>query len=131
MSTTLYSVALATNECPTCGVLHGFPDKLDHKAQADHSRYIYCPNGHSWHYLGETEAEKERRRRKWAEDDAASARARADQAEASLRTTKGHVTRLRKRVTAGACPFGCHRHFANLERHVATKHPGAALDGES
>lgn len=121
-TTVMASISLEVEACPSCGVLHGVPDALIKKALEDHRREIYCPNGHSWHFLGETEAEKERRLRKWAEDRASSERARADQAEASLRTTKGHVTRLRRRAITGTCAF-CHRHFANVQRHVASQHP--------
>lgn len=134
MTTLAYTDTLVIESCPTCGVVHGVPDALIQRAKERRGpggRQIYCPNGHTWHYTGETDAERERRLRKYAEDSAASARARADQAEASLRTTKGHVTRLRKRVAAGVCPFGCRRHFVDVERHVATRHPGQRLEGEA
>lgn len=126
---TLYrsTTTLITIDCYKCGVLFGMPDSLNRECLRDHSRNFYCPNGHGQVYAGETEEQKLKRRVKWAEDSAASARARADQAEASLRTTKGHVTRLRNRARAGVCPFGCKRHFTDLERHVASKHAGQEL----
>lgn len=68
MSTLTYTDTLVVESCPTCGVVHGIPDVLYRKAKADHRREIYCPNGHTWHYTGETDAERERRLRKWAED---------------------------------------------------------------
>ena len=48
-------------------------------------------------------------------------------AERTLRTTKGHLTRSRKRACRGLCPF-CKRHFVNVQRHVETKHPDAAKE---
>lgn len=134
MSTQTYTDTLVVEACPTCGVVHGIPQALERTAKENRGprgRQIYCPNGHTWHYTGETDAERERRMRKYSDDAAAAARARADQAEASLRTTKGHVTRLRNRVAAGVCPFGCRRHFVDVERHVATRHAGEQLEGES
>lgn len=35
------------------------------------------------------------------------------------------------RHVGGTCPFGCRRHFVDLERHVTTKHPDGKLDGEA
>lgn len=35
---------------------------------------------------------------------------------------KGNVTKLKKRASAGLCPC-CNRHFTNLQRHIASKHP--------
>lgn len=44
-----------------------------------------------------------------------------DKAEASLKATKGVVTRLSKRASAGTCPC-CNRTFKQLAAHMATKH---------
>ena len=41
-----------------------------------------------------------------------------------LNATRGVLTKVRKRVTAGLCPvIDCHRHFRNLAAHMKTKHP--------
>jgi len=123
LSTTLtYTGTLVVETCPTCGSHHGVPDALIDRAVRDHSVSIYCPLGHGWHYSGETEAAKERRLRRYAEDRAAAARADADRAEASRRAWKGQTTRLRNRAAAGECGF-CGTFFANLGVHVARKHP--------
>jgi Fe-S oxidoreductase len=120
--TLTYSTTLDYMECCYCGVPFGLSSSLNAQLLANHSRSFCCPNGHSQHYLGETEAQQEKRLRKRAEDQAAAALARADQAEASLRTTKGHVTRLRRQVLAGECPF-CGQHLRDLARHVGRVHP--------
>jgi len=127
MNTLTYTGELTIVACPTCGTWHGIPTTLREAALEDHSKSIWCPLGHSWWYIGETEAQKADRGRKYAEDQAASERARADQAEASLRTTKGHVTRLRKKVAAGQCPF-CGQHLRDLERHVSRQHAREAAE---
>ncbi len=113
-----------------CGIALAIPDSLYKEAQRNHKLDVYCPLGHTFVYSGDTEADRLRKENQRLRDRITAEQARAEGAEASLRTTKGVVTKLRKRVTTGACPFGCRRHFVNLERHVASKHPGATLPGE-
>lgn len=60
-------------------------------------------------------ADEMRERLEAARNDAAFQKHRAN-------GYKGHATRITKRAKAGVCPC-CNRHFAALERHMATKHP--------
>ena len=124
-----YTGRLTVTAC-WCGIRYAVPDELWVEHARSHTHQIYCPLGHAGILAGETDAERERRLRKYAEDRLAAERARADGAEASLRTTKGHVTRLRKRIAAGVCPW-CTRHFENVARHVAVMHAGQPLEAES
>lgn len=110
-----------------CGISHAIPADLYQWAQADHSRRVYCPLGHGWVFAGETEAQKLKRSLKWERDRLAAERSRADGAEASLRATKGHVTRLRKRVLDGECPL-CGQHLRDVARHVARVHPDEPIE---
>jgi hypothetical protein len=111
--------------CAACGVLFAAPEHMIDKRRED-GKTFYCPSGHNLVYGSENERLKKELSR--AKDRAASERARRDQAEASLRATKGVVTKQRKKlekVVAGVCPVdGCKRHFRDLRRHIATKHPG-------
>jgi hypothetical protein len=131
------TVTLFVSECPNCGVLFGVTEDLEARRREDH-KLFYCPNGHGMSFYQETEAERLRRELRSAEITARNAKADADwfkgvaaTSERRLSATRGVVTKLRKRAHAGACPFGCRRHFVDLERHVASKHPGSTLDGES
>lgn len=137
------AIKLTALDCATCGVIYAIPDDLEKRARADGSNF-YCPNGHSQVFtqnerdklrekLRKAEAERDRQaqaaefnREAWGEEIR-----RRQEVERSLSATKGQVTKLRKRATAGVCPFGCRRHFTNVERHVATQHPGQTLEGES
>lgn len=121
--------------CGECGVVWAMPEKFIELRREDGATW-YCPNGHHWVYSGETEEKKLRRELEATKDRLAHARAARDQANAetqearhSLRTTKGVVTKLKKRVSAGVCPApGCQRHFQDLERHIASKHPEFVSD---
>ncbi|MCI0582603.1 MAG: hypothetical protein L0227_06855 [Chloroflexi bacterium] len=120
-STLTYVGSLVVTNC-WCGIGHAVPSDLYAKAQRDHNFSIYCPLGHGWVFMGETEAQKEKRLRKWAEDRAARIQADLDRTEASRRAWKGQTTRLRNRAAEGHCPF-CGRFLVDLAVHVAKRHP--------
>jgi hypothetical protein len=115
---------LEVEVCASCGVLFAAPENmLDERRRTGKS--FFCPNGHSLTYNSENTRLKNEANN--LRDRLASERARADQTEASLRATRGVVTKQKKKlekVVAGVCPVdGCHRHFKDVRRHIATKHP--------
>lgn len=112
--------------CCACGVVFWMTQQMYDRLLQSHKAF-YCPNGHSQSFIAETEAQKYKRLYGQAEDRAAAARAERDQAEASRRAWKGQVTRLRKQVIEGSCPF-CGQHLRDLERHVARQHPNEQAD---
>lgn len=122
--------------CASCGILYAIPSGLVSAAKrwrGDKSNgwSICCPLGHTWHYIGETEAQKARRQLKETRDSLAAERARHDQTRARLAGTKAAKTRMKNerdlikaRAEAMLCPVpGCHRSFKQLRRHMASKHP--------
>lgn len=124
MSTTLtVSQDLRTQNCISCGVLFAFPEELDNRLRQTHAAF-YCPSGHSQVYLGKTEAEKLREQLVEKERLLTVARcAEVNERNARQRIERQHK-RICKRVHNGVCPC-CNRTFANLARHMATKHPEA------
>lgn len=128
-------VTLITHDCPTCGVIFALTEEFEQRRRTS-GNCFYCPNGHSLGYE-ESAADKAIKKAKRLEEEntrlAAQNRHERDQrkaAERSLSATRGVVTKLRKRAQAGVCPFGCHRHFDDLERHIATKHAGERFEQE-
>jgi hypothetical protein len=115
---------LEVEVCASCGVLFAAPEHLLDECRKTGDNF-FCPNGHTLVYKGENARLKKENER--LKDNLARQRARADQTEASLRATRGVVTKQRKKlekVVAGVCPVdGCHRHFKDLRRHISTKHP--------
>lgn len=108
--------------CPTCFILYGIPDEMDARAlQKKQNLHIYCPSGHAWWYTGETEAEKERRLRQRAEQQIARAEEEKRAAEQEAEKARKKLKRVERRIHAGVCP-DCNRTFANVARHMATKH---------
>lgn len=129
MTTMSFQGTLVVVTC-WCGMRHAVPEELDDVQQRQHrdgenQTDIYCPLGHCHIRAGKGEAARERQRREQAE---ARAKAIQDQLDAETRShsaTKGQLTKAKKRVGKGTCPC-CNRHFTNVERHMATKHPDYA-----
>jgi len=121
---------LVTIECASCHLLFAVPELWQEDRRREHD-WFSCPNGHRLHFAGESDVERERRLRKNAErqrDNAESARIAArDQAAAAERSaaaTRGHLTRLRRKIENGICPVpGCRRSFQNVRRHITGQHP--------
>ena len=125
MNTITEVSTLVVETCPSCGVLHAFPESLREtalKSRGPCGRKIYCPNGHSWFYTGKSEAKIQSERAVDAERRADAERDLRIQEERSHAATKGHLTRTRRRAEAGVCPH-CTRTFQNVARHVRHMHP--------
>src|SRR5215472_14470508 len=110
---------LAVVQC-TCGIEYGIPEALNERLLSKRVHLnTYCPNGHQWHYTGQSDADRARA----AEARATHADDQRRAAERQAAAWKGQATRLRNRVAAGVCPC-CNRTFQNLARHMAGQHPG-------
>lgn len=126
--------SLTVVSCPSCHMTYAIPSSFQasahkHSGTGPDAWSVCCPLGHQWHYTGPTTEEKLRDQLKRARDRAAQQASRAEQAEASARAQKAAKTRIknqrdreRQRIGRGACPC-CNRHFADVERHMANKHP--------
>ena len=115
------AVTLEMQTCITCGVEFGVPGLLDDELQKNH-RSFYCPNGHQQYYLGETEEERLRKKVRFLKDDIEIRIKENTELFKNLNGALGKITSLKKRAKAGLCSQ-CRRHFANLQRHMDTKHP--------
>jgi len=112
--------------CGVCGVLFGLEASYHASRRRDGKRF-HCPNGCVVSWNGDRKqlerkleaAQREIQQTRESRDQQARARVAA---EHSLRTTRGHLTRQKKRIAAGCCPC-CSRTFQNLRRHIASQHP--------
>lgn len=141
------TTTLVTEECCKCHILFAIPKALQDNLlewRGPNGREFFCPNGHAQHYIGETEAQRLKR-----ELDEAKARIErverqklylnqcADQDQAAIRDLSNQVrgqkaakTKLLRRITNGVCPC-CQRSFADVQRHMSTKHPGEVVSAEA
>lgn len=134
-------VEMVVEQCCNCGMLFAMTEDFKNaklRKRGTNEETFYCPAGHPQHYLGETSETKLRRERDRLKQNAAyqddrikSLSEQRDHAEARARGYKGYAAKLTKRAKAGVCPC-CNRHFDNMERHMADKHPdfeGVKADG--
>lgn len=110
-----------------CGVRFGMSED-HHRILVERGTVFHCLNGHRLSF-GEGPAKAAQRERdaalqreKWAKEDAERQRNLRAKAERSQRATAGHLKRVKMRTAHGVCPC-CNRTFADLARHMATKHP--------
>jgi len=121
-----FNVDLEQTDCCTCGVVFALPNTLlAHKR--NNGGQFYCPNGHSLVYA-ETEVQKLRKRLDQAltreNEQRQRAEAERESAQREMRRADKlakEAARQKKRASAGVCSC-CNRTFANLARHMATKH---------
>lgn len=125
-----YTGQLVTEECPSCHIVYAIPRSLFDLAQErslaspEETLSVYCPSGHSWHYMGKNEEQRlraELTKQQRANDDLLD----------RLTTTEKDRRRVVKRATNGVC-VECNRTFQNLLRHMKTKHghePEGSLSG--
>lgn len=117
---------LYVEHCVNCGIVFGMPTAFQETRKLDKSSF-YCPNGHGQSYTRTTEQDL-RRQIEQARNDTAYWRERYAEEQRSLRATKGHLTRTKKRLAAGVCPY-CHRNFVALGKHIRGQHPDECEGG--
>ena len=122
MTEMTYTETLVVMHC-WCGIALAIPKDLYQHARQDAKNAVYCPLGHEFVFgntykMQLTQAEErlaEEQRRVRATRDLLAAEERSHTA------TKGHLTRVRRRVEHGVCPH-CNRSFQDLRRHMRSKH---------
>ena len=121
MSVTSLALGCTTLTCGTCGISFAVPDWWFKSRENDHAIF-YCPNGHQAYFPGESEEERLRRQLRYAEQSKEAAYRREERLGYQLRAQKGVATRIKNRIARGVCPC-CNRQFADLARHMTSKHP--------
>lgn len=127
MTTMTYTEELEVVTC-WCGMAHAIPRALYrhmvHKRDNNqHQPDVYCPMGHTWIVSGESKLDRTLRIVREQERTIANLDETVRSERAAHATTKGQLTKARKRADRGVCQH-CNRSFVNVARHVATKHPG-------
>ena len=126
MSTITYTGRLVTTSC-WCGIHLAIPEDLYKIARRNKGKSVYCPIGHQFIFSNTVEDERDEalREAKRARQREQAVRELLTHEEHSHRATRGHMTRIKKRVAAGVCPC-CNRTFKDLARHMEGQHPGYA-----
>ena len=108
----LYQQRQVTEVCCNCGIVFSMPQEIRNLRYSDKGTF-FCPNGHSQHYVGESDADK-------------IARLAKDLARAKKERNAERAARKRAaaRIEKGVCTK-CNRTFQNVARHMASKHGSA------
>lgn len=120
-------VDLSQIDCGHCGGTYAISERVRayHEEHGSSWHCPYCATG--WGYAKgrvqalEQELVRERARVQSALSREAEAIKRATAAEAKEAQAEREAKRLHRRAQAGVCPC-CNRTFANVARHMATKH---------
>lgn len=115
-----YEQELEPTSCCVCGIRFAVPPEFISNCRAN-AGHLYCPNGHR---LGWSESDADRLRKKLEAEQTRVEMFRLEnqEKERSIRALKGQITKSKNRIAKGVCPC-CNRSFANLHRHMNTKHP--------
>ncbi len=130
MTTLTYTGELIVTSCPACGVIHAIPDGLELEARR-RGISVFCPLGHKWHYKKTIEQElaEARNDATYYRDALHQKRAELERTERSRAAFKGELTKVRKTIHAGKCPW-CQRRYKRLAAHMAEKHPTVDVEAE-
>ena len=109
------TVEMTDMRCPVCGVPYAMPEHLREQRLKDGESF-HCPNGHSLSYKDNEHA----RTRKLLEDANRQNTRLAADLHREFKRANVAEQKLR-RVHKGVCP-DCKRSFANLAKHMQTKH---------
>ena len=128
-------ILMTALDCCECGAIFGISSDR-HRTLRENGGIFHCPNGHSQSYtesvldklkkqLNRTEKSRDR-----ANERVSELHLEVESEQRKTAAQRGQVTKLKNRAKNGVCPC-CARSFANLRRHMATKHPNyAEVSGE-
>ena len=131
MSTTitLYGTFSTVTCCwENCDLTFAMPKDIDDQFRRDHVSF-YCPRGHKQSYTCKSDLETKQdtinelaRKLEYLEAEQEVTEQERDHFRKSRDSTKGALTKIKKRIASGVCPC-CNRQFTNLARHMTGKHP--------
>ncbi|KKN98489.1 hypothetical protein LCGC14_0146000 [marine sediment metagenome] len=137
------TIEMILEECCKCAIPFMIPQDFQKRRRKDHDTF-YCPSGHPQSYNGITEEQKLKDQIRKIESELVDANTKADRhysyyidekkdketIERSRNSYKGQVTKVKKRLAAGKCPY-CDKEFKDLHSHMQNKHPDYGRVGEN
>jgi len=129
-------VTLTEINCGCCGGTYAINERYREQQYRDGGSWNcpYCKTG--WGYGENNERsnlekklEREKKLRRWAEENANKLLKSIDVANRRIAAHKGVSTRMKNRAKAGVCPC-CTRTFKQLAAHMKNKHPDYVKEGK-
>ncbi len=108
---TIIGVSFIQETCCNCGIIYALEEKYRDRLLAEKERgSTYCPNGHQWHYRGQS-----------LEATITQLKLRVQEKDNAIDAERKKRERLERRVQRGICLY-CKRTFGNLAKHMVCKH---------
>ena len=110
-------------QCGSCGVWYVVP-KIMRDNHYRKGGFSHCPSGHAWGWRegqAPSDFDKLRRERDRLQQDAARLNDEIEVQRRRADVAEKRTLQIRRRAVAGVCPC-CNRTFANVQRHMKTKH---------
>lgn len=118
---------IGVGQCCICGVPMVLTKDTYERAREDSKQVFYCERGHQQFFRdGEVqrlqkELERKTKELEWSAQSVKNAWRQVDDEKRKAAAARGVATRIKNRVGNGVCPC-CNRSFANLKRHMESKH---------
>ncbi len=119
--TKILTTTFVPETCCNCGMQFAMTREVYEQRRKDR-QWFYCPAGHEQYYSGPTREQKLREQLEREQGENRDLGYRLEHANRSRAALKGQVTKIKRRVGRGICPC-CNRTFADLGRHMESKHP--------
>jgi hypothetical protein len=139
MSTISVFVQLTHDTCKKCGGLFAISQDYINEARrlGGFKQMWACPYCKTTWGYGESEVDQLNKKiaglensKRWLEERKQDAEREAEHFRKSRDGMKGALVKQSTRIKNGCCPC-CKRHFGNLARHMASKHPKFSAPVES
>ena len=125
---TLAAVELTVNltrvSCGECGGVYAINSRY-HEQKREQGGFWNCPYCRCGWGFGESDNDRLKKQLKNTQKQLEWAQQDVKNAENRERGQKAAKTRIKNRIAKGVCPC-CNRSFANLQKHMQTKHPDYA-----
>lgn len=119
------TVTLTKIDCGSCGATYAINERYREKKWEEGGSWR-CPYCHCWWGYGNNNENAQLKKQLEAKEreirEAKCETLRQQQLRDSEAAARLKAEKKLRRVGKGVCPC-CNRHFTNLERHMATKHP--------
>ena len=121
LATVYRTVDLTSIHCGGCAGTYAINERFRQECHTQ-GKFWHCPYCDTLWGYGEGELARVKRQLEEQRKLKDQERLWREKAEHQTRAVRGVVTKLKKRAANGICPC-CKRTFAQLARHMATKHP--------
>jgi hypothetical protein len=121
------NVTLTKMVCGTCGVCFAMPLMMQETKMREKGTF-FCPNGHERGWF-ESDADRLRKQLEEKQRELTAQKCETLRERQARELAEKKLTSVTTKIAKGVCPC-CKRSFANLRRHMETKHSSQVVLAE-